>query len=82
MVASFLPSLVCLIDNALKGLSEWHAEYDLDMDVRVAQVTKLEDAEKTVSEADVILIEFVLLKIPFYTLLPGKYCSLPETGRI
>lgn len=88
-MAYFLPSLVCLIDNALKRLSEWHAEYDLGMDVRVAQVAKTR--EKTVSKADVILWisrkdrAFKLLKIPFHTLSPsyfGKYCSLPETGQI
>lgn len=28
-MAEFLPSLVCLINDALKRLSEWHAENDL-----------------------------------------------------
>jgi hypothetical protein len=84
VMAYFLPSLVCLIDNALKRLSEWHVEYDLGMDVRVAQVAKTR--KKTVSKADVILIEFLnSLKVSFHTLSPsyfGKHCSLPESGQI
>lgn len=85
----FLPSLVCLIDNALKRLPEWHVEYDLGMDVRVAQVAKTR--EKTVSKADVILWisrndrVLKLFKIPFHILSPSyfeKYCSLPEIGQI
>ena len=68
-MAYFLPSLVCLIDNALERLSEWHVEYDLGMDVRVAQVPKT--WRKRVSKADVILwISRVLklLKMLFHSL--------------
>jgi hypothetical protein len=72
-MAYFLPSLVCFIDNALKRLSEWHVEYDLGMDVRVAQIAKTR--KKAVSKADVRLWisrkdrVLKLLKIPGAPLL-------------
>jgi hypothetical protein len=72
-MAYFLPSLVCFIDNALKRLSEWHVEYDLGMDVRVAQIAKTR--KRAVSKADVRLWisrkdrVLKLLKIPGAPLL-------------
>jgi hypothetical protein len=85
-MAYFLPSLVCLVNNALKRLSEWHVEYDLGLGVRVAQVAKRRT--KTVSKADVILWTFrrdgglKLLEVRFHTIAPsylGRTSFLSET---